>query len=534
MIQKRFLRALMMVPMLGLVGCSSVPGSADDQNGEGSDASLADAAVDVAEDVAPDSGARDSMAADTADADVSDAFAVDTMVRDTSAADTSAADTSVADTSAADTSAADTSAADTWVADTSPTDTRVADTLASDAGPCVAGGACATNPNGCKTGKTSCTTGSAVCVDDTPKSAGTACPEGTCDGAGACKCVEGSKRCKSGAANTPQRCTGGAWVDATACSGAAPTCSAGSCVATPVAASCALSGPGRSDCGASGTASCCESLLVTGVTTATFSRSYDNVTYTDPQYKAQVSDLRLDKYEITVGRFRRYVAAVVAGWKPAAGAGKHTHLNGGGGLNAGTEPGWDAAWNTTTNFPTSSATWDTNLSCNATYQTWTSTAGTNETKPINCLSWYDAAAFCIWDGGFLPSEAEWNYAASGGMDQRVYPWSSPSTSTTIDATYAVYAGTSALAVGSKPKGDGKYGQSDLAGNVWEWVLDWNKSPYNETICSNCAYLTATSNRVIRGGGRASAASGLLAGYRSVSVAPAARGDGVGARCARIP
>jgi formylglycine-generating enzyme required for sulfatase activity len=317
-------------------------------------------------------------------------------------------------------------------------------------------------------------------------------------------------------------------------SGASTVVAFGVAPAVAVATSCATPGDGVNNCGA-GAESCCTSPLVTG---GTFSRTYDNVTYTDPQYVATVSDFRLDKYEVTVGRFRKFVDAVVAGWTPAAGSGKHTHLNGGNGLAAsggGFEPGWDTAWNT--NLPNAKATWDSAsyLACDVTYQTWTSATGANERRPINCVNWYQSTAFCIWDGGFLPSEAEWNYAAAGGNEHRVFPWSSPPSSTTVNDTYAIYSPTSAGGtqnVGSKsPVGNGRYGQADLLGNVYEWAADFYSNPYSEILCTNCASSTPGGVRVVRGGSAFNNA-----------VPTAARGAGtaanphfiLGARCARTP
>jgi len=235
--------------------------------------------------------------------------------------------------------------------------------------------------------------------------------------------------------------------------------------------------------------SCCKSLLVPG---GTFYRSYDGVDFTDMSYPATVADFYLDKYEITVGRFRQFVNAGMGtqGNPPASGAGANPLITG---------SGWDSTWNT--NRPANTAGLEAAVKCDATYQTWTNTAGSNESQPMNCLDWYTAFAFCAWDGGRLPTEAEWNYAASGGSEQRYYPWSSPPTSTTIgDAVYCGGSCNGTQNVGSKsPKGDGKWGQSDLAGNVWEWMLDSYASPY-ENPCNNCADLTRASNRVIRGGG----------------------------------
>jgi formylglycine-generating enzyme required for sulfatase activity len=116
---------------------------------------------------------------------------------------------------------------------------------------------------------------------------------------------------------------------------------------------------------------------------------------------------------VTVGRFRQFVRAVVQdGWSPTPGAGKHLRLNGGKGLavnGGGFEPGWKGAW---PQLAAAAADWDTNLECGAGKWTWTSEAGPDENEPINCESWYEAYAFCIYDGGFLPSEAEWNFVAS--------------------------------------------------------------------------------------------------------------------------
>ena len=298
---------------------------------------------------------------------------------------------------------------------------------------------------------------------------------------------------------------------------------------------------GQADCGLSGGDGCCTSLLVPG---GTFIRSYDALTFYDYQHKATVSDFRLDKYEITVGRFRKFVDAVVAGWTPAAGSGKHSHLNGGSGLsNSGTagayEPGWDVTWNAY--LPTTKATWDGagGLSCWAANQTWTIVAGANEKRPINCVNWFQAEAFCIWDGGFLPSEAEWNYAAAGGAEQRAYPWSTPPTSTAIDCRYANYRTCNATYTTDvdfeSPKGDGKWGQAGLAGSVAEFTLDWYISPYNELLCTDCAYLTAASYRVQRGGSFGSIPGNIydnpLVANRGLSD-PTRRDTPVGARCAR--
>ncbi|MBM4364485.1 MAG: SUMF1/EgtB/PvdO family nonheme iron enzyme [Deltaproteobacteria bacterium] len=206
------------------------------------------------------------------------------------------------------------------------------------------------------------------------------------------------------------------------------------------------------------------------------------------------------------------------------------------------EPGWDTAWNT--HLHSSRSTWDgaAALGCNPN-QTWTSPEGANENLPINCVNWFQAQAFCIWDGGFLPSEAEWNYAAAGGDEQRLYPWGAvapgPNANLAVYGCYYNGAGscsgvTNIAPVGFASAGVGRYGQVDLAGNVYEWNLDWYVTPYpTTTSCNDCAYapLSATG-RVVRGGSFRDAAQLQRTTSRN-GVGPSVRSIGdLGVRCAR--
>jgi len=314
------------------------------------------------------------------------------------------------------------------------------------------------------------------------------------------------------------------------------------------ALSCKTSTEGTSNCGPTGE-DCCTSPSVPG---GAYDRTYPYAASVDAGAAdpAQVSAFRLDKYLVTVGRFRQFVAASAAGWAPQPGSGKHTHLNGGKGLavtSGGYEPGWlqeDGAY-----LATTTADWQNNLGCDPSFATWTDAAGPNETLPINCIDWYEAYAFCIWDGGFLPSEAEFAFAAAGGSEQRVYPWGStdPGTANAYAITNCYYpngptgpglqgncAGAGNIApVGTALLGAGKWGQLDLAGDMTEWILDYN-APY-VTPCVDCVFLTDVSYKTQRGGGWATDPQDLFSASRGGSGdKPMDRAIVDGVRCARSP
>jgi sulfatase modifying factor 1 len=309
-----------------------------------------------------------------------------------------------------------------------------------------------------------------------------------------------------------------------------------------MAASCQVSAPGTTNCG-SNSESCCTSEQVPG---GMYDRTYtyDDGGATGEADPASVSGFRLDKYLVTVGRFRQFVAATVAGWVPAAGSGKHTHLNGGLGLASSSDAGYEPGWNPgDTDWLATADDWSAKLSCYSLspFATWTDTPGSNETLPINCIDWNEADAFCIWDGGFLPSEAEWEYAAAGGSQQRQYPWGSTDPGTgNLYAIWGCYyppgstacTGVTNIApVGAAPMGAGRWGQLDLAGSLAEWILDWD-APYVDP-CTDCAFLKDYSYRIVRGGRIGPDVTHLLAAFRDGDTPPS-RNSFYGVRCARSP
>jgi formylglycine-generating enzyme required for sulfatase activity len=86
-------------------------------------------------------------------------------------------------------------------------------------------------------------------------------------------------------------------------------------------------------------------------------------------------------------------------------------------------------------------------------------------------------------------------------------------------------------VGTASMGAGAWGQLDLAGEVWEWNLDWHQTAYVDP-CADCANLTPAAYRVFRGGSWSILTGGLRTTYRDYG-GPSIRLD-VGFRCARNP
>jgi len=231
--------------------------------------------------------------------------------------------------------------------------------------------------------------------------------------------------------------------------------------------------PGRSCrralmCGSAGLAtSCCDSIAVPAGTLQ-MGRSVNGTDAYDvpnpeelPEHLVAVPAFYLDRFEVTVGRFREFVDSWRGGPIPA-GAGAHPRVPG---------SGWRDEWNS--HLPASSEALAGALHCDAGQESWRDFDGPDDSRPMGCLNWYEAFAFCIWDGGRLPTESEWEYAAGGG-ENRLYPWGSQRPDCSLVRPFDnCHDPQDILApVGSVPAGRGPFGHQDFAGSAEEFVLDY--------------------------------------------------------------
>jgi formylglycine-generating enzyme required for sulfatase activity len=299
-----------------------------------------------------------------------------------------------------------------------------------------------------------------------------------------------------------------------------------------------------------GSHDCCEVAAIPG-------GSYNR--FNDAAFPATVSSFSLDVFEVTVGRFRAWVNATngnLRGSAPPEGGGAHPKIKG---------SGWRSEWNKylpssreevdrmlgpeDSDAPFMACQYGTNVEDSGALTWWTealdkkvkdlnkgkadvlaeNTKEALDRKPLNCVPWHVLFAFCVWDGGRLPTDAEFGFAAAAGNEQRQFPWGNVDAKdkahiadrndlslvptyeygakyanarlydktlgpNVFEDNYAFTYGGKAMArtdnathiapVGRKPLGNGKWGHADLAGGMFEWMLD--EGPIRQGPCNDCA------------------------------------------------
>lgn len=206
---------------------------------------------------------------------------------------------------------------------------------------------------------------------------------------------------------------------------------------------------------------------------------------TDDAGCATICGFYLDAFEVTVGRFKAAVDAGKVSLDPAL------------------------------------------VDCGMEISTWRLSVGDgkmnmgdgNMNRPINCVTWAEANAFCKWDGGRLPTLGEYRRAARG-KENYVYPWGDGTMSP--DSTHAIFGKSEPWPVGFASAGHTDFNQYDLAGNVGEWTA---------SDCDATA-MAPSGQQATFGGSFKSSDFQLRIDAARVDQLPGTRSEETGFRCAR--
>lgn len=202
-----------------------------------------------------------------------------------------------------------------------------------------------------------------------------------------------------------------------------------------------------------------------------------------PVHRVSVKSFWIDKHEVTVKEFEEFVKA--ANYKTEA-----------------EKFGWSGV------FDLKSGEWTRGNGAD-----WRNPDGDGKKplpdEPVTQISWNDAAEYAKWAGKRLPTEAEWEFAARGGLEQNIYAWGNElrpngnpvanwwqgsfPDKNTIEDGFLKRAPVMSFA----PNG---YGLFDMSGNVWEWTADWYDANYYENSPKeNPKGTNSGTERSLRGG-----------------------------------